>query len=233
MEGSLVAYKVFTNGSTLQASELNENLMQQSTAVFSNAAARTAAITSPVEGQLTYLEDTNQYASWNGSAWVSPFGMTLLVSQSFTAQASVAVDNVFTSDYDDYRVVYEYRNTTIESASVQLRASGSTIAGSNYKFQRLRVTGSTVSGAGSTGTDSWPPAATNSVGDTTVWALNIYNPARAVETSMDSQGWNSGASQYGFTTWGYQNDELVRDGIVITIGSGTMTGSVKIYGMRK
>jgi len=70
MEGSLVAYKVFTNGSTLQASELNENLMQQSTAVFSNAAARTAAITAPVEGQMTYLEDSDRYESWNGSAWV-------------------------------------------------------------------------------------------------------------------------------------------------------------------
>jgi hypothetical protein len=70
MEGSLVAYKVFTNGSTLQASELNENLMQQSIAVFSNAAARTAAITSPVEGQMTWLEDVNRYESYNGTSWI-------------------------------------------------------------------------------------------------------------------------------------------------------------------
>ena len=65
MEGSLVAYKVFTNGSTLQASELNDNLMKQSVAVFSNAAARTAAITSPVEGQMTYLEDDNLLYIYN------------------------------------------------------------------------------------------------------------------------------------------------------------------------
>jgi hypothetical protein len=70
MEGSLVAYKVFTNGSTLQASELNENLMQQAVSTFSNAAARTAAITSPVEGQLTYLLDVDRYESWSGSAWI-------------------------------------------------------------------------------------------------------------------------------------------------------------------
>jgi hypothetical protein len=70
MEGSLVAYKVFTNGSTLQASELNENLMQQAVATFSNAAARTAAITSPVEGQMTYLLDVDRYDSWSGSAWI-------------------------------------------------------------------------------------------------------------------------------------------------------------------
>jgi hypothetical protein len=75
MEGSLVAYKVFTNGSTLQASELNENLMQQSVAVFSNEAARTAAITSPVEGQLTYLEDQDRYDFYSGSLWRSALPM--------------------------------------------------------------------------------------------------------------------------------------------------------------
>ncbi len=71
MEGSLVAYKVFTNGSVLNASEINDNLMNQSVMVFSNAAARTAAITSPIEGMLTWLEDTNTYEYRDGSgAWV-------------------------------------------------------------------------------------------------------------------------------------------------------------------
>jgi hypothetical protein len=70
MEGSLVAYKVFTNGSVLNASEINDNLMRQSVMVFSNAAARTAAITSPVEGMTSYLEDTNFIDTYNGTAWV-------------------------------------------------------------------------------------------------------------------------------------------------------------------
>jgi hypothetical protein len=70
MEGSLVAYKVFTNGSVLNASEINDNLMNQSVIVFSNAAARTAAITSPVEGQITWLEDVDRYETYSGSAWV-------------------------------------------------------------------------------------------------------------------------------------------------------------------
>jgi hypothetical protein len=71
MEGSLVAYKVFTNGSVLNASEINDNLMNQSVIVFSNAAARTSAITTPVEGQVTYLEDTNELSIYSGSAWVA------------------------------------------------------------------------------------------------------------------------------------------------------------------
>jgi hypothetical protein len=71
MEGSLVAYKVFSNGSVLNASEINDNLMNQSVIVFSNSAARTAAITSPVDGMLTYLEDTDVYQSYTAGSWIT------------------------------------------------------------------------------------------------------------------------------------------------------------------
>jgi hypothetical protein len=71
MEGSLVAYKVFTNGSVLNASEMNEYLMNQSVITFSNSTARGSAITTPVEGMITYLEDTQTYESWDGAAWVA------------------------------------------------------------------------------------------------------------------------------------------------------------------
>jgi hypothetical protein len=91
MEGSLVAYKVFTNGSVLNASEINDNLMNQSTAVFSNAAARTAAITSPVEGQVTFLEDSNILSIYDGSAWktsLAPTGSILQVVMGTTTTAT-------------------------------------------------------------------------------------------------------------------------------------------------
>jgi hypothetical protein len=65
-----VAYKVFTNGSVLNASEINDNLMNQSVMVFSNSTARSAALTSPVEGMITYLEDTAVYESYDGAAWI-------------------------------------------------------------------------------------------------------------------------------------------------------------------
>jgi hypothetical protein len=71
MEGSLVAYKVFTNGSVLNASEVNDNLMNQAVITFTNSAARASAITSPVEGMVTYLADTDIYQFWNGSAWTN------------------------------------------------------------------------------------------------------------------------------------------------------------------
>jgi hypothetical protein len=97
MEGSLVAYKVFTNGSVLNASDINENLMQQSVAVFSNAAARTAAITSPVEGQVTFLEDQNILSIYDGSSWktsLAPTGSILQVVMGTTNTQTVTTSTV-------------------------------------------------------------------------------------------------------------------------------------------
>ena len=66
-----MAYKVFTNGSVLPASDVNTYLMDQSVMVFSSSATRAAALTAPVEGMLTWLQDTNKYENYNGSAWVA------------------------------------------------------------------------------------------------------------------------------------------------------------------
>jgi formylmethanofuran dehydrogenase subunit A len=64
-----MAYKVFSNGSTLPASDVNDFLMRQSVIVFSSSTARASAITSPTEGMLTYLEDTNRFQYYTGTAW--------------------------------------------------------------------------------------------------------------------------------------------------------------------
>ena len=64
-----MSYKVFANGSPLQASELNLNLMQQAIAVFTDATARDAAIVAPVDGQFAYLTGTSNLTKYTGAAW--------------------------------------------------------------------------------------------------------------------------------------------------------------------
>ena len=66
-----MAYKTFANGFPLPASDLNNYLMNQSVIVFADAAARTAAIASPTEGMVTYLESDNELYKWTGADWVN------------------------------------------------------------------------------------------------------------------------------------------------------------------
>lgn len=63
-------YKNFTP-SQLTSSEVQSYLMNQSVMVFANSAARSAALTLPTEGMLTYLQDVDRVEFWSGSEWLS------------------------------------------------------------------------------------------------------------------------------------------------------------------
>lgn len=80
-----MAYKVFANGYTLNASELNTYLMNQSVMVFADSTARSAALTAPTEGMVTYLADTNALTVYDGSAWVAVGQDTTLTNVLITA----------------------------------------------------------------------------------------------------------------------------------------------------
>jgi hypothetical protein len=68
-----LGFKTFNTGDVLSASDTNGYLMQ-GVLVFADSAARSAAITSPQEGQYSYLKDTNSTEYYSGSAWVASGG---------------------------------------------------------------------------------------------------------------------------------------------------------------
>ena len=63
-------FKTFAPYTALPAADVNTYLMKQSVMVFANAAARSSAITSPNEGMMTYLSDTNALNIYDGANWV-------------------------------------------------------------------------------------------------------------------------------------------------------------------
>jgi hypothetical protein len=65
-------FKTFTGGTgapPLSAADVNGYLMQQVTAIFTSGTTRDAAITSPIEGQTAYTQDTNSFWVYDGAAW--------------------------------------------------------------------------------------------------------------------------------------------------------------------
>ena len=69
-----LGYIEFTTGDVLTAAQANGYLASQVVMVFASAAARTSAISSPQEGMISYLKDTNATQYYSGSAWVSVGG---------------------------------------------------------------------------------------------------------------------------------------------------------------
>ena len=77
-------FKTFSVGEVLTATNVNTYLMQQAVMVFADASARSTAISSPSEGMVTYLSDTNTLWYYSGSAWVEiltdPIALILALS---------------------------------------------------------------------------------------------------------------------------------------------------------
>lgn len=63
-------FKTFVTGEVLTAGDVNGYLMQGIN-VFTNAAARNAAITAPAEGQFAFTKDNNSLWYYDGAAWVA------------------------------------------------------------------------------------------------------------------------------------------------------------------
>jgi hypothetical protein len=80
-----LGFKTFTTGEVLTAADTNGYLMQ-GVLVFASSAARASAITSPQEGQYSFLKDTDALEYYNGSAWVgAPVGDITAVNTAVTS----------------------------------------------------------------------------------------------------------------------------------------------------
>ena len=227
-----MAFKVFTNGSVLQASEVNENLMRQSVSTFSNAAARTAAITSPSEGMLTYLEDVNRYDTWNSTAWVPAFGLTHLNTTAFTGQIQVNVDNVFSSAFDNYKIVFNLTSTSVNGADVfvRLRAGGTTNQSSNYNVGGMLVGAAASLNFASTNNASSTLFQVGSSNDTRGCngEMNLYRPFLTQATAHTT----SSVGNLFFNFGGLMTVTTPYDGFAFGVTSGTATGTLRVYGSR-
>ena len=232
MEGSLVAYKVFSNGSVLNASDINDNLMRQSVIVFSNAAARSAAITVPLEGMLTWLEDINDYQYWNGSAWtqlVAPTGLTLIKTQAIgTGVSSVTVNDAFNTNFDSYKVVIT-GGTGSAAGYLSLRLGA--VSTQYYQARSGFTYSGTTPQNGSESNVTQFLAVGRFDGDMISVNMDIINPFLAKRTTVC--GTDISASIGGWHT-GIQLSTTSFTSFTLNASTGSITGgTVFVYGYRK
>jgi hypothetical protein len=99
--------KEFESFTRLDASDVNTYLMDQSVMTFGGTAARGSAIATPVEGMVTYLEDSNSLQLYDGSGWTAAGGVSsgnflingaMQVAQRGTATTGVTTSGYYTAD---------------------------------------------------------------------------------------------------------------------------------------
>ena len=146
--------KEFQGFTRLDASDVNTYLMDQSVMSFAGTAARGSAISSPVEGMITYLEDSNLFSGYDGSAWVSLGSLSgesagLVFIANFTASGvtSVNINSCFSSTFDNYFLTVRGNTATSTSLQYRMRNAGTTDSSANYDTQILEVVAASVTGA--------------------------------------------------------------------------------------
>jgi hypothetical protein len=158
----------------------------------------------------------------SGSSSVSTLGQV-----TFSSASSVSLNGCFSSTYDNYKVILDITTSGSTQISFRYRLSGSDASGSNYAYQFDRGVSTTASAG--TGTLTLNELVVNNV--TRLMALtDIFKPALAVATGRLTHF--LGDSAVVGAVGGLHSLTTAYDGISFIPASGTMTGTVSVYGYK-
>ena len=237
-----LGYKSFSAGDVLTAAQVQGYLQDQAVMRFADSTARASAIGTAnfTEGMISYLDNTNQVEYYSGSTWasiapVSTQGLTLLNTTSFSGVSSVSAPNsTFNATYDNY--VVRFNDITFSStasyANVRMRAAGSDYSGAEYRQQFFQSNSTTLTGARSTGT-SWDGIAYGTTG-MSFCAMEIQSPylAKVTQTQWFTN-FDTTTNIIGFQKSASVNTTTSYDSLTIISQTGTISGSMSIYGFNK
>jgi len=233
----------FTAGEILTAANMNISA-RTGIPVFADSTARDAAFGGTgektlAEGQFAYLESTNATQYYDGAAWqsvgVTPGLVCVKAETAFSAVASVTADNVFSATYTNYILTVRYTTSTTNNMNLQFRVGGVTAA-TNYNQQFLagvnttadiaRVSSQTSYQLGRSTNGSFLSLVTAQISgvflaEATVIANQVASADGAYASPVSGQhaGNHSTATSY--------------DGFILSVSTGTFTGSYTVYGYSK
>jgi hypothetical protein len=234
-------FRTFTAGEVLTASNVQNYLMDQSVMVFGGSAARSSAIGTAnfEEGMVSYLTDTDKVEAYNGTNWVSVApttsqGLTLINTTSFSGVASQSISDVFSATYTNYKILFYGNASGFTGLTLRYRVSGSDATGANYTRVRIYIS------------DSFNPTKEKEQAQTShnlgpLWAghtsltMDVFNPFATQRTQFQSINWtwNDNSTWDQTTQSGIFDNATSYTGFTIYPVSGTMTGTVSVYGYNK
>ena len=226
-------FKVFTAGDVLTAADVNDYLMEQAVMVFDDAAARDTAIGTANfnEGMTSYNKDTAQLELYDGTDWVnispaSDTGLIHIKTESFSAVTAVSVNDVFSADYQNYRVIFSggvaSGNPNLE---FRYRVAGSDNSTSAYDNRSGQVSSTFAFFNSAVGAQFRLSA----VAADTIQVLDIRNPFAVAPTNSTILANYSGFSSFGGGTF---TSSTSFTGFTYFVATSTITGVIRVYGYK-
>jgi hypothetical protein len=159
-----------------------------------------------------------------------PTGLVHIETQTFSAVAAHSVNDVFSADYDNYKIVTSFAPSTTSQITIRMRVSGADNTTANYERMGILV-GNTSNNVrvNTTGATSWILTSTAGKITTTIDLFDPFNTATSIgqthtydDTTKDARLWTISQMQ-----------SISFDGFSLISGTGNITGSVSVYGYAK
>jgi len=196
--------------------------------VLTISAAGTSTWSTPSQGGLVQVVPTS-VAVGSGSGSVDANGKV-----TFSVASSISFNDVFSATYDTYVIRGSYVGSVDSSCDMRLRVSGTDNSASNYERQLMNVNNASTSFTRLTGQSSY----TNISGHTTTYnginILEIHRPFATSPTLAICLGNTEGGSTdtRAINQFMKHTASTSFTGFTLLVASGTITGTISIYGYR-
>jgi hypothetical protein len=162
-------------------------------------------------------------------------GLVLLNTTSFSGVSSQSFNDVFSATYDTYVVRGSYVGSGNAGADIRLRVSGADNSAANYERQVANVNDAATSFVRLTGQTSF----VNVLGHTTSYngldIVEFHRPFNTSPTLLISLGVTDNGTTDVRAVQQYRKHTASTSftGFSVLVTSGTITGSISVYGYNK
>jgi hypothetical protein len=180
-------------------------------------------------------------AEATGLKWATPTsagGMTLITTSTLSNVASASLNDVFTSTYTNYRIVWNLTGTTtVSDFTMRFRVSGTDNSSSNYRWSgQYNTSGvNTITGEYSNGTQTSIDMAFSRATGQNSTVMDVFSPQTTSYTTFSSlvMANRPGDSVTQFITrGGGLSVDTSYTGFTV-IGTANFGGTISVYGYGK
>jgi hypothetical protein len=200
--------------------------------IAATAADTPARLAVGTNGQVLTADSTAS----TGIKWATPSvsaapGMVYVGGSTFSSSSAVNLNNIFTSTYANYKIVFNCTGTSSGVMQIRFRVSGSDNSTTNYDWQRLAVYGGTSAPERQATQTYYLPCTIN-----TAYAgaeVLVTNPQVAEKKLFLGHGIQEAGpdSTQIFLTSASFNATTQFDGMSLFPSAGTITGTIRVYGL--
>ena len=200
--------------------------------------ALTASDVVMVESIVAYsVGDTYTQSTLDGKfSPITTTGMVLLNETNFSAASTINLNNVFNSSYSNYRVICNVTAVSVNDQNINLRLRvGGTdnSTASSYQRSLLRVINGSVSSSQLSDNYTLFGQTNTTVG--CIITADFFNPFATAPTKFvgNFHAGGSGTEAWYLANIGcYHTQSTSYDGFSLLPASGTITGTIKVYGYK-